>query len=280
MEKNKVYKIYILLFIILGVILSFSAWYYFWVKNWVFETEKSYEKILQATNISSIDSFKYTQDYIKSWFEKKDIEKNKNSKILEEKELKFENKKFDFNNDISIHKFVNSKIPFNNKKYIPNDMEKISSNLVIDIKWWNQVLRKEANEALQKMAKKFFDETNEKIQVVSAYRSYEYQVWIKKWWCPDNLCAKAWFSEHQTGLVVDLWSASSESTWKNNKKLKKYFYWLNQNAHNFWFHNTYQKWIDIDGYDIEPWHWRYLWVELSTYLKENNLTIAEYYNSL
>ena len=127
------------------------------------------------------------------------------------------------------------------------------------------------------MWKKFEQETWEKINVVSAYRSYDYQVWIKKWWCSDNLCANPGFSEHQTGLVVDLWSASSKDNWYSNVKLKKYFSWLNENAYKFGFHNTYQKWRDVDWYEIEPWHWRYLWVELATYLRENNLTFAEFY---
>jgi LAS superfamily LD-carboxypeptidase LdcB len=37
-------------------------------------------------------------------------------------------------------------------------------------------LRSEANLALQQMAKDFFDKFSEKIVVVSAYRSYDYQV--------------------------------------------------------------------------------------------------------
>ena len=187
----------------------------------------------------------------------------------------FEN--MDFETDDSLQKFLNPENGFNNKKYIPQSLEKISSNVIYDSKWWNQVLRKEAKDALEEMWKKFEQETWEKINVVSAYRSYDYQVWIKRWWCPDNLCANPGFSEHQTGLVVDLWSASSKDNWYSNVKLKKYFSWLNENAHKFGFHNTYQKWRDVDWYEIEPWHWRYLWVELATYLRENNLTFAEFY---
>jgi D-alanyl-D-alanine carboxypeptidase len=56
----------------------------------------------------------------------------------------------------------------------------------------------------------------------------------------------------------------------------KYYLWLVKNSHLYGWHNTYQKWVAIDGYEIEPWHWRYLWVEFATYLYENNMTIAEY----
>ena len=117
-----------------------------------------------------------------------------------------------------------------------------------------------------------------KIWVVSAFRSYAYQVNIKANWCPDNFCAKAWFSEHQTWLVVDIFEASDKNSWYNNWVLMNYYKWLSENAHLYWFHNTYQKWLNIDWYEVEPWHWRYLWVELATYLFDNKLTIAEYYN--
>lgn len=311
MKKN----IYFALFTIVFLALFFSAWYYFWVQKWVFEAEKWYEKFLKTDINSSWNIFnsenektekveEIKEEKVNSWV----VEKNRTIKkqLIEENEKKknevlnswsFKETKtwvleenlweniwkinnfWDFSSDNSLQKFVNSKVSFNDKKYVPQDLVKFSSEFIIDTKG-NQTLRKEASENLQEMWKKFFNETWEKIKVVSAYRSYEYQVWIKKWGCPDNLCAKAWFSEHQTWLTVDLWSASNQKTWKNDKKLSEYFAWLNENAHNFGFHNTYQKWLNVDWYDVEPWHWRYVWVEFATYLKQNNLTIAEYYNSL
>jgi D-alanyl-D-alanine carboxypeptidase len=48
-------------------------------------------------------------------------------------------------------------------------------------------------------------------------------------------------------------------------------------AHTYGFTNTYQKGLDIDWYEIEPWHWRYVWVDIASYLSENNITIAEFY---
>lgn len=184
---------------------------------------------------------------------------------------------FDPISDDSIKKFVTSNKSFNNKKYVPSWLVKISSEYVFDTKWWSQLLRSIANDSLQSMAKQFFTDYWEKIEVVSAYRSYDYQKWIKNWWCPDNLCAKAWYSEHQSWLAIDLWSASTNSYWKNNEKLQKYYKWLDENAHKYGFHNTYQKWLKIDWYEIEPWHWRYVWVDLATYLRNNNLTLAQYY---
>jgi LAS superfamily LD-carboxypeptidase LdcB len=38
----------------------------------------------------------------------------------------------------------------------------------------------------------------------------------------------------------------------------EYYDWLDNNAFKYGFSNSYKNGISIDGYDIEPWHWRYL----------------------
>jgi D-alanyl-D-alanine carboxypeptidase len=138
-------------------------------------------------------------------------------------------------------------------------------------------LRKEAREALIKLSIEFWANFEwNKIKVISWYRSFEEQKRIEESKaCEDNLCAKAGHSEHQTGLAVDLflvdWDLAKEP------EIKQYFDWMQKNAHHFWFTNTYIKWQEIDWYKKEPWHWRYVWVELATYLKENNMSFAEFY---
>jgi D-alanyl-D-alanine carboxypeptidase len=76
--------------------------------------------------------------------------------------------------------------------------------------------------------------------IVSAYRSYYYQAQIKQG-CADIWCAKPGYSEHQSGLAVDVFEASNEGNWRNTSSLHKYFDWLVENAHKYGFHNTYQK---------------------------------------
>ncbi len=183
-----------------------------------------------------------------------------------------------YGDDDYITKFVNNKISFYNLSYVPKNLVKVSSDYVADIKWY-QTLRTEANQALQQMAKDFFDKFSEKMVIVSAYRSYDYQVWIKSRWCSDLLCAKPWFSEHQTGLAVDLWEASTQKDFLNNSKFVSYFEWMKENAYKYGFHNTYQKWLDVDWYVVEPWHWRYLGVSLAKKLYDENITFAEYYKN-
>jgi len=119
----------------------------------------------------------------------------------------------------------------------------------------------------------------EKLSVVSAYRSYTYQKGIKDRWCDDTLCAKAGYSEHQSGLAVDFWETTEEKRFREDEKLKSYFEWMKQEWHKFWFTNTYQKWVEIDWYQIEPWHWRYVWEDLALILHEYNITFSEYMQS-
>ncbi len=223
-----------------------------------------------VNNFLNGNIFNIDENYIyinEEW--KKQLEKiNKNKDFINNLDLESDN---------SITKFVNSKVSFNDKKYIPKNLEKIWSEFVFDNKWWRQIIRKEANMALQKMANRFMYNFNKKLVVVSAYRSYAYQKWIKDRGCPDNLCSKAGYSEHQSWLAIDIFEASSELNWKKSPVLLNYSNWLNENAQEFGFTNTYQKWLKIDGYEIEPWHWRYVWAELASYLKENNITLAEFY---
>jgi D-alanyl-D-alanine carboxypeptidase len=91
------------------------------------------------------------------------------------------------------------------------------------------------------------------------------------------LCAKAGHSEHQSWYAIDFYSASTQAEWMGSNTLKKYFDWLNANAHVYGFTNTYRKWVEVDGYQPEPWHWRYVGEPLARYLKQHDLTFAEFY---
>jgi len=249
-------KKYIYIFFII-LLISLFVWYcylYFQIEDKNFELEVKNK--LQQKKIDEISKLN---------------EKMKTEKLFLSS--------IDLKKDLSLNKFVSAKVSFNNKSYIPENLVNISSKFIIDWKWWWQKLRKEAFQALEKMGEQYYKDTWNKIVVVSAYRSYLYQKGIKDRWCPDNLCAKAWYSEHQTGLTVDLWSASSLEFWQKKEFIDRYI-WLKDNAYKYGYHNTYQKWLEVDTYEIEPWHWRYLWKPLAKYLWENNLTFAEFYNKM
>lgn len=50
---------------------------------------------------------------------------------------------------------------------------------------------------------------------------------------------------------------------------------MRENAHRYGWTQSYQKGPIIDGYEIEPWHWRYVGEEMATFLKEMNLSYTQ-----
>ncbi|EKD66124.1 MAG: hypothetical protein ACD_49C00064G0027 [uncultured bacterium (gcode 4)] len=187
---------------------------------------------------------------------------------------------YDFFTDLSITKYISNTIHFNDLQYEPEDLITLKWEHLINQKS-NSKLRKIALENLENMANAFYDNFKTQIAVVSAYRDYNYQKWIEsnKTSCiRDKFCAKAWYSEHQTWLAIDIFETSDSKSFLNNKQYKKYYDWLQENAYKYWFHNTYQKWIDIDWYNEEPWHWRYLWINLAKKLKENDESFWLYFS--
>ena len=178
--------------------------------------------------------------------------------------------------DDDIQKFVWVGQPFDNIIYEPSDL--------VSLQWRSHIsaqarhtLRAEAVENLEKMANDFYWEFWTNIVIASAYRSYGYQKNSISESCKQSgRCAREWESEHQLWLAVDLWEATNEE--KFLSKYQKYYDWLHENAHLYGFHQSYQNWREIDGYYIEPWHWRYLGIWLATTLHEKGITFTQYVN--
>lgn len=184
-------------------------------------------------------------------------------------------KVYDIANDASIEKYVSRKIPLRNKKYIPKDLVTLDSEYLTTSQKSFQ-LRADAAETLTAMAKEFTEIFNKKLVIVSAYRSYSYQQSLKKRWCSDTLCAPAGQSEHQLGLAIDLFAATTADKFLSKADFKKYYDWLAVNAHRYGRHNTYQKWVAIDTYQVEPRHRRYLGSDLATELYDQKMTFGEW----
>ncbi len=178
--------------------------------------------------------------------------------------------------DNDIQKFVGVNKPFNNINYEPSDLTSLQWRTHISAQS-RHTLRKEAADNLEKMANDFYKTFWRNIVIASAYRSYSYQKnSISKSCKQSGRCAKEWESEHQLWLAVDLWEATNEK--KFLSKYQKYYNWLHDNAHLYWFHQSYQNWREFDGYYIEPWHRRYLGTWLATKLHDRNITFTQYVN--
>lgn len=183
-------------------------------------------------------------------------------------------KDYDYNTDDSIQRYVSRQIPLNNIEYQPTDLVPISKKWLI-LANPSMQLRAPAQTKLNDMAAEFYEIFGDKLVIVSAYRSYAYQKKVKKW-CSDTLCALPGRSEHQLGLAIDIFAATTAGSFLSKAEFKKYYTRLSVNAHRYGRHNTYQKGVEIDTYQPEPRHRRYVGRELATELFERKITLAEW----
>ncbi len=193
--------------------------------------------------------------------------------------IQFLKKRFELpavSDDASLLRFVSRSVPLSNKGYIPSPLASLSGTYINEA-GRNSQLRKDARDALWALGQSFEKKFGEPLVVVSGYRSAAYQ---QRLWdlgrCSDSLCAPPGYSEHQLGLAVDLFDASTEKEFQTNPRYKRYVAWLQANAHLYGWHQSYQKWEAIDGYEVEPWHWRYIGIDMATRLKNLGWTYTEY----
>ena len=180
--------------------------------------------------------------------------------------------KIDFYSDTSLQKFLDDNHPLS-QNYEALDIIKINSDFTSN-KSSDFMLRKEVSEMFEWMAwafSKAFD-FKAKLTINSARRSQAYQRKLAAS-CSTSRCASPWTSEHEAWLALDL----GVNGWNIKAWSWKYYQWLVDNAHKYGFHNSYQKWMDVDGKMVEPRHWRYMWVELATVLHDRWQTFTEYF---
>lgn len=120
------------------------------------------------------------------------------------------------------------------------------------------------------------------LEITSAYRSYQIQESLYNryksehglTWA-DSYSARAGHSEHQTGLALDI--VSNSSNFDNFEQTNEYE-WLKENAYKYGFILRYEENKEyITGYHYEPWHYRYVGVEIAKKITEEGITFEEYY---
>lgn len=139
-----------------------------------------------------------------------------------------------------------------------------------------------SNTAYQAFKKMYEDARKQNLTLYlnSAYRSYTSQADVFADYQNTMgekavlYAAKPGYSEHQTGLALDIFKpGTTTKTFENTKEAK----WLSENAHKYGFILRYPKGKeDITGYSYESWHYRYVGIEIATIIKENDLTFEEY----
>nr|WP_238162549.1 M15 family metallopeptidase [Cohnella sp. AR92] len=148
-------------------------------------------------------------------------------------------------------------------------------------------LRKAAADALEELFNAAKDD-GVTLKAVSGYRSYATQKSIfdrnaelKGAEVANRTSAHPGQSEHQTGLAMDVSSASAnfelETTFGDTKEGK----WLAKHAYEYGFIIRYPKDMqDITGYTYEPWHVRYVGKDVAkAVLDSGSKTLEEFMES-
>ncbi len=163
------------------------------------------------------------------------------------------------------------------KNYTPKHLEVIRKEFNVDQK----VLMKEAKEAFEELCEEAL-KGDLHIRAISTYRSFSYQENLYQKYVDqdgvimaDTYSARPGYSEHQTGLTVDVDNVKTSYT---NFESTKEFEWMQQHSFEFGFILRYPKGKEeITGYDYESWHYRYVGKETAKDVTKRNLTYDEYY---
>ena len=197
--------------------------------------------------------------------------------------------------DPELIRLVNKSM-FLDKKYEPDGLVKMKSlkldkqgnNLnggvrQVDGTWQ---LREECASALVALCDAARAEGHE-LYLKSGYRSYYkqavmYENRIEKYGYDDGWVTKPGASDHQTGLGCDVVPKKWTDRGMNEDMAREpETQWMAENCARFGFILRYpEDKEDITEINYEPWHLRYVGVEVATYIMDNGLCLEEFYDQL
>jgi len=159
---------------------------------------------------------------------------------------------------------------------------KSSSYNVYDM---NVQLSSRALAPLNRMMDDFYAEYGtDSVNVVSGYRSYETQEALlseeiaeKGATEAERWVTKPGYSEHHTGLAIDLSIYHTEEGTSEEYDGTGIYAWINENAYKYGYVVRYEdKKREFTGIYHEPWHFRYVGIPHAFVMKENELCLEEY----
>lgn len=182
----------------------------------------------------------------------------------------------------SIWVVTNKLQPMQPKDYAPTDLITPKIPLRLGSASSEMQLRSSAASALEKMAAAA-EKDGAHLMIASAYRSYTLQISVygnevKNYGqaTADGESARPGFSEHQTGLAVDLEPTSRQCEIADCFATTVEGRWLSAHAPDYGFIQRYvADKVAVTGYRTEAWHFRYVGVELTTELKKQSISTLE-----
>lgn len=165
-----------------------------------------------------------------------------------------------------------SKVYFLNENYVPAKLTQIEEDYIFNINSGNLLIHTDVWPFLKKLLDDA-QENDAELLVVSAFRSFDTQATLKSGYnvtygagTANQFSADQGYSEHQLGTSVDLTTQNVGATFSNFQKSSAYE-WLKRNAYKYGFIISYPE--GNSYYKFEPWHWRFVGVELATILHKD-----------
>ncbi|WP_028608360.1 M15 family metallopeptidase [Paenibacillus harenae] len=171
--------------------------------------------------------------------------------------------------------------------YNPTDLVYPDVRFIFSEKIEKRKLRKEAASALEELFGAA-EKDNILLAGVSAYRSHSTQKTLFERYVKRDGLVKArtysaypGTSEHETGLAIDISGSDGKCAAADCFADTDEAAWLAEHAHEYGFIIRYPKGKeDITGYQYEPWHIRYVGVDVAAELEESGETLEEYYDAV
>lgn len=164
------------------------------------------------------------------------------------------------------------------KDFVPKDLTSISKEHSVSGR--NVTLRSDAAAAFEELCSAA-KQAGYTILGQSGYRSYDYQKTLYNNYVKsdgqanaDTYSARPGYSEHQTGLAIDVRNA--DRVYTDFGKTAEY-QWAKENIYKYGFILHYlpgKQWIT--GYQTEEWHFRYVGTEAARQIYELGITFDEY----
>jgi D-alanyl-D-alanine carboxypeptidase len=171
-----------------------------------------------------------------------------------------------------------SKVAFLNEHYIPEALSEINNE------WKYSETR---SHKLHTKVLPFFEDMLEdakddgiELWVTSSYRSFYDQATLKGAYTvtygsgANAFSADQGFSEHQLGTTIDFTTTGMNGGLSNTFATTPAYAWLKENAHKYGFTLSYPQ--NNAYYVYEPWHWRFVGVDLATDLHREGATIYDW----
>lgn len=307
MKKRRLKKSVIIALIVFILLIILSVSIFFYVKKITSSEYKLAEIGYNETEISEIlskqkDEFflekKYNKHYLPLMNEKYYLEKNLDEYISYITDLTKDKLQIDYTNVVAMvnvksyngfyknskeadtskgNSILVNKFNYLTQEYAPDNIVEMSNWYAFD----GRTIKKDVYDAFIEMynAAKLENIT---LIVNSGYRDYAYQENLYNEYKDrdgeekaDLYAARAGYSEHQTGLALDI--VSYGATMENFEKTDT-FKWLQTHCTEYGFILRYPKdKEEITGYSYESWHYRYLGKDLAKKVSDEGITYDEYY---